>query len=149
MKRRKSDGFEWAGQDPFFKNNVPFNGLGDNFSLDMSSIENYVKDVLNRVSTMNIGSGETQLSCEVFETHHFVFVRIRIPKQINPKSLRIFLNTFQVKIEGLPGGREQMIKLPAPVVSMESRALYKEPYLQIKIPKLPGESYDEVYVRYS
>lgn len=148
MSPKDSKHDNWLSEDPFFKSKFPFQEISDSLNIDQSYIDQYVKDVLKRSSLNNTKTGFSPLFYEVFELHNFVIAKISIPRKIHPENLSIFVNSMQIKIEGLPGGNKQIIPLPTPVNSAQSKATFKQSSLQIKTPKKPIGRFKEVYLRF-
>ncbi|MCR8641204.1 Hsp20/alpha crystallin family protein [Paenibacillus sp. N1-5-1-14] len=140
----------WFSNDPFFNTKFPFDKLGDQSNLDPSFVEQYVKDVLTQASNNPMQVSNHQLPYELFEMHHSVIAKLKLPKGIRPSSLVISINSSQIKIEGIGSNRdrEQRIPLSIPVVPSRSTATFKQDVLQIKMPKLSKGHFVEVPIRY-
>jgi len=134
----------WTNQDSFFDKKFPFHQANPLENYDLSSIHSYVQNVLSQVAV-----GDEKLIVEVFETHQSVIAQIKIPKQLNPRSLKIWVKTSHIKIERTQDNKEQLISLPSNVDSNTSKAVYKQGILEVRMPKLKArDRYQEVLVRY-
>ncbi|MFE5319513.1 Hsp20/alpha crystallin family protein [Paenibacillus sp. NPDC056579] len=117
---------------------------------DTSWVGDYVEKVLEKSIPKKWGGHEPNPSsnhtAEVFETHNYVIVKLKMNDQANPN---VKIRTDQIKIEGLVKNKAQIIKLPCHVIPSGSRASYKDGILQIKMKKKKiNKSYHEVNVRY-
>jgi HSP20 family protein len=136
-------GKKWTN-DTFFNKKFPFNDANPLENYDLSSINAYVQNVISQATT-----GEVKLSTEVFETHRSVIAKIKLPKQLHPKNLRIQVNANNIKIEKTEGNEEQIIHLPCRVDPSGRKAVYKQSVLEIRIPKVnTKDPYHEVFIRY-
>ncbi|KOR88989.1 Hsp20/alpha crystallin family protein [Paenibacillus solani] len=139
---------DWLTQDSFFNNNsFPFkdlNHLNEDYQLDPTIIEDYVKDTIRRASAGNeILPDPNTLRYETLDTHNFLVVKCYVPKRIHPENLWIQLNRTRIKINGLPKEQHQTILLPVPILPAQAIATYRQPTLQIKMPKMsPGKLHD-------
>ncbi|SDN04922.1 hypothetical protein SAMN04487897_101907 [Paenibacillus sp. yr247] len=107
-------------------------------------IQNYMQLVLNAYGKIT----QEDLQIVTSETDHYIIVKIRAPETINLKRLRVLASTSDVKLEGLPGNKEQVIKLPTLVHSTSGRAFVKADLLEIKIRKQNADDgYHEVIMR--
>lgn len=144
MDEQQTNWNNWMGQDKFFEK-FPFDIKNPmkNMQVDLSSVDDYVKNIISQVNPSNI------LYPDFFETHRFLIAKIKIPANIHFRSLNVHLSRTHIKIDGLPGKSSQELKLPTHVDTNDCRALFKKGLLQLKMRKLNwDESYREVYVRY-
>lgn len=105
---------------------------------DPGWVEKYVQDVLKKaMPSADIFSApeQQQYNENIFETQRSVIVRVNIPKETNPKDIRIYLGLDHVRLEGLPSSRSKIIRLPSNVGIRGSRAKFKEGLLEIRMPK--------------
>jgi HSP20 family molecular chaperone IbpA len=111
-----------------------------------SWVDDYVRQMLDNTMPKqeilpNLGN-----SFEVFETHYYVVVKVKISYEANPL---VKIRPDQVKVETSPNHKELIIPLPTLVVPSTGRATYKDEILQIKIRKTKfSKSYREVAIRY-
>jgi HSP20 family molecular chaperone IbpA len=132
---------KWANPDIFSNKKFPFTNDNPLENFDLSSIQSYVQNVLSQVTT-----GDAMLSAEIFETHQSVIAKIKIPSQLQPKDLRVWVNANHIKIEKSPEGKEQILNLPCSVDPNGKKAIYKKGILQIRIPKVKNKDrYHEVF----
>lgn len=158
MSDKKANQQDWLSQDSFFNSPFPFKDFNIPFkdmeSLDQdmeatpSYIEDYVRDTIQQATKASeISSEPSALRYETFDTHHFLFVKCRIPKQVRPENLWLQLNRTQIKINGLPNEKKQIISLPAPIVPSKSIATFKQSSLQIKMPKMPTGRFRDIHIK--
>ncbi len=142
----------WDQIEKFVGQRLPFKEKGQSLLDNMSWVEGYVQDVLKKAlpgSQSSISSSSDSISTEVFETHTHVIVKVKLPKEEDPRALQVFVKSAQVKLTGLISGSYKIIKLPALVVPRTATARYKQRMLQIQIRKRGRkESYHEAYIRY-
>ena len=87
------------------------------------------------------------LNSSVFETHHYVFVRIPIKNEQWLKDLRIFHTSNQLIVEHVPEYEDKhTIVLPALVRKKGASANFKDDTLEIRIPKNTDMQYTEIDV---
>ncbi|MFD0712228.1 CS domain-containing protein [Paenibacillus sp. GCM10027626] len=135
----------WSELNKVFGLNFPLPPHG----MHPDQIDDFVNDVLSHSLSSFDNLYQRDLRTETFETHQDVIIKVKVPDEEQARNLRVFINPGHVKLEGLPGNRHQIIKLPALVNVKQSRALLREETLQIKIRKLqPNENYHETFIRY-
>lgn len=96
-------------------------------------VENYVQRILKNVP--GVSNTNQALSHEIFQTHHFVFIKIKVPDSIRERDMQVSVSSNQLKIEGLPENQSFVVQLPVLVKARECRASYKDGVLQIKVRK--------------
>jgi len=74
------------------------------------------------------------LSCDIFETHRSVIVRIRVPEGVNPRELDVAISSHKVRIKQ-PSGEKRVIALPRAVNPRRARSMYKDGILELRLPK--------------
>ncbi|MEC0255745.1 Hsp20/alpha crystallin family protein [Paenibacillus lautus] len=144
---------DWLTKDSFFNNkSFPFkdlNDLNEDFQLDPTVIEDYVKDTIRQATAGNeMLPNPSTLRYEMFDTHNFLVVKCYVPKRVHPENLGIKLNRTQIIIHGLPKDQSQTIVLPVPILPAQSIATYKQPTLQIKMPKMSIGRFHDVNIRF-
>ncbi|MGG4341790.1 Hsp20/alpha crystallin family protein [Paenibacillus lautus] len=144
---------DWLSKDSFFKNNsFPFkdlNDLNEDFQLDPTVIEDYVKDTIRQATAGNeMLPNPNTLRYETLDTHNFLVVKCYVPKLVHPENLWIKLSRTQIKIHGLPKDQSQTIVLPVPVLPSQTIATYKQPTLQIKMPKMSTGRFHDINIRF-
>jgi hypothetical protein len=83
---------------------------------------------------------------EVFETHHYVIVKLKLPQPNNPI---VHVRADRITIEDSPLLKKQAVRLPCLVLPHLSRASHKDGILQIKLRKRKlNKTIHEVHVRY-
>jgi hypothetical protein len=92
-------------------------------------------------------TGSYPLTASIFESHEHVYVRIAIQDEKNLSNLKIYHNTNQLMIEGLPGAVEKSVfTLPALVKMKDTVSEYQDHCLQIKMKKRLDPQMTEVAV---
>lgn len=75
------------------------------------------------------------ISADVFETHRSVIVRILLPEEAVPRSVRCTLSCSRITISGVPGKKPKTVSLPAPVSSKRPKRLYRDGILELHFTK--------------
>jgi hypothetical protein len=115
---------------------------------DTSWVENYVQQMLQQTIPKNrmaqtLGMRELP---EVFETHHYVIIKLKLPQPNNPV---VRVRADRVTFEDLPKLKRQAVRLPCLVLPHLSRASHKDGILQLKLRKRKlNKTTHEVPVRY-
>jgi HSP20 family molecular chaperone IbpA len=81
------------------------------------------------------GSRFCAVSTDVFETHRSIIVRILLPEQVSPRSVKCLLESNRVTISGIPGKKQKILSLPAPVSSKRPKQLYRDGILELRMTK--------------
>jgi HSP20 family molecular chaperone IbpA len=112
---------------------------------DKSWVDDYVQQMLKKTMPTS-GMRGIQGKSEVFETHHYVIVKLKLPHPNNPV---VKVRTDQVVIEDNPNVNRQAVQLPCLIIPRLSRASYKNGILQIKLRKRKiNKTYHDIFVRY-
>lgn len=137
------------------------NGMpgGDWQNPDMTWVKDYVQDVMKQAFPGQFGEGEfrgnsgsgsrrgkSNLSTDVFETHHFIITRINVPEDILAENIRVMFHTNELKIEGVDS-EPQIVRLPANGLYKGSKAMFKDNVLEIRIPKRSREQFQEIPIQ--
>nr|WP_234399889.1 Hsp20/alpha crystallin family protein [Paenibacillus popilliae] len=131
MNKASNGTMDWKKFEQFFGGKFPFVDIGSG-KLSDNWVENYVQRIVNSVPVV---SKNKLIQHEIFQTHHYVFIKMNIPDSIREKELQVSVSSHQLKIEGLPEDQKYVIQLPVVVKARESRASYKDGILQIKVRK--------------
>lgn len=116
---------------------------------DNNWIGSLMQDVMKKAAPSQVAHTFAGSHSEVFETHGNVFVRLKLPENANPRAIQVYIAANSVKLDGLPGGRSQIIRLPVPVLPKSGKATYKNGVLQIQMRKSgDNEKYHETYVSF-
>lgn len=112
-------------------------------------VEQYVRKMMTKAlpeaAGVMIGGGSATFS----ETRHFIHVKINLPKGFEKEQLRLFVREDRLRLEGLPGGKIETIKLPKLVKPRVSKTLVKDNVLQVKLQKRPtNRTFHEAIVRW-
>lgn len=114
-------------------------------------IEKYVRRTISQAipaSMAPLPAGVKEPSPEVFDTHHFVIVKCKLPRRLKAHELRLFVRPDRVKLDGWPDG-PKIVRLPVPVDPRDCRALCRDGLLQIKLRKKQlNRMYHEVDIRF-
>lgn len=120
--------------------------------LDVMSEPDWVEKFVRKMMTKALpaaGVADPPSSSSTFETHHFIIVKFRLPKGCSRDELRLLVRSDKIRIEGLPDGGSESIKLPKAVHPRECRALVRDGVLQVKLRKRNyGSSYYETSIRW-
>lgn len=146
MNPDNSNPFKSMDFEQIFGGKMPFMPSDQ---MDSDWVQNYLQFVLKNAMMPFGNMTQDGLQTETTETDHYVIVKIRAPETVDPKHLRVLVSTSDMKLNGLPGKKEHVIKLPTLVYSTSGRAIVKEDHLEIKIRKQNADdSYHEVIMRY-
>lgn len=143
MKKDPST-FDWNQLEQILGTSLPFfpKGMRDKIQ-DTSWVSSYVQDVMNKMmSSSTTQQSGKDLPYEEFETHKSIILKLKIPKKIHPRSLRVQVGRGNVRIQGLPDGHIQCISLSKPVDHHFCRASYKK---QVLIVRMRKEAENEIF----
>ncbi|HET7627332.1 MAG TPA: Hsp20/alpha crystallin family protein [Bacillales bacterium] len=132
--------------DPFNPWNL-FRGEGTG-NLDMSWVKDYVNDVMKQAmpDSFNNDFRHAGVNSDVFETHHSMIARLKLPDDIRPENITVHFLPNELKIDGL---REpHVIRLPVNGSFKGSKAVYQNGVLEIRVPKRTGERYQQIPIEY-
>lgn len=112
-------------------------------------IEQYVRKMLTKAlpeaADVRIGGESATFS----ETGHYVLVKIKLPDDFDKEQLRLFVREDRLRVDGLPNGKSETIKLPNLVKPRVCKTLLKGGVLQVKLQKRPtNRTYHEAIVRW-
>ncbi|MDP5272503.1 Hsp20/alpha crystallin family protein [Chengkuizengella axinellae] len=129
----------------------------DPTNLDLSWIDKYVSETLDKafsrtgtINTREAPSSTEQLKTDLLDIHHYLIAKIHIPKHIDHKKIKLSINATKLKIRGLPEGDSQMVDLPTQIDTHDTKAIYKDHILEVRMPKLPDndDNYNHVKVHF-
>ncbi|MCF2937479.1 Hsp20/alpha crystallin family protein [Paenibacillus alkaliterrae] len=111
-------------------------------------VEQYVRKMMTKAlpeaAGAMIGKGLATFS----ETRHFVLVKINLPEGYEREQLKLLVREDRLRLEGLPGGKNETIKLPKLVKPRVCETLLKNGLLRVKLKKRPtNRTYHEVDIR--
>ncbi|TMV50163.1 hypothetical protein FE783_11410 [Paenibacillus mesophilus] len=141
--------FDWKNFGQFFGGKFPH--AANDYLKDPSWVDRVVKDVMKQAFTnaVDLNMLKNRYRTEVFETHNNVVVKIHIPDKEQARNLSAFVGINQIKLEGLPDDRSEVVKLPSHIVPESCKAVYKKGVLQMQIRKVKiSERMHGVNVRY-
>ncbi|WP_433946655.1 Hsp20/alpha crystallin family protein [Paenibacillus sp. SN-8-1] len=153
MGTKKNMNAQWLGEDSFFKNHFPFNEFKEQLNLDPSEVDKYVENAISkamaghRLFDTEAPAGKA-MRHELLDTHHFILVKISVPREMHPENLWVQASRTQLKYSRQEGKTPQIITLPAPVNPAKSSATFKTGSLEVKLPKLRSGAFQEVPIRY-
>ncbi|MDQ1910087.1 Hsp20/alpha crystallin family protein [Paenibacillus sp. GD4] len=75
------------------------------------------------------------ISADLFETHRSIIVRVLLPEQVSPRSVKLTLDEMKLMISGIPGKRQKILRLPSPVLSKRPRKQFRDGILEIRLQK--------------
>ncbi|NBC71133.1 Hsp20/alpha crystallin family protein [Paenibacillus sacheonensis] len=99
-------------------------------------IENYVRGMMNKAIPAASAAFQTT-NANVAETKRFVVVTYPIGEGIDLASVRLLAKEDRLKLSGLPGGKDETIRLPKLVLPRTCQAEYDGAVLKIKLRKRP------------
>jgi len=140
---------QWMNEGSPFE----FDAANEDFRWITDYVDGVVKDALTAAGARGAKrpprrSGRP-LTYELFQTHHHLIVRFRVPERIKARRLRVFAGVQKLRIEGLPGDAAQTVDLPAFVSPSTCRALFKDGVLQVKLTKRKiNDRFEEVFIRF-
>jgi hypothetical protein len=113
---------------------------------DASWVGDYVQHILEKTIPKTGIPRSSKLFHEVFETHNYVIIKLKMPDPGNPL---VKVRADQVIIESSYKGKKHEIPLPCWVTPRLSRATHKDGILQIKLRKRKfNKTYETVPIRY-
>lgn len=134
--------------------------------MDQAEVNDYVQSMLGKVFPNDIMSNfsrqdssedkkehnanhhrPSKIQYSVFETHKFVFVRIKIKHEKWLKQLKIYHTSNQLIIEHIPEyDDKEIITLPALVNKKGAKADYQDEVLEVKLYKSMDRQLSEIHV---
>ncbi len=112
-------------------------------------VEQYVRKMMTKALPEAAGAMVGGGLAAISETRHFVHVKIKLPDGYDREQLRLFVREDRLRLDGLPNGKSEMIKLPKLVKPRLCKTLLKEDLLQVKLKKRPtNRAYYEANVRW-
>ncbi|PYI55454.1 Hsp20/alpha crystallin family protein [Paenibacillus flagellatus] len=122
-------------------------------------VDQYVRQVLAKaVPDVNVNqarpmppdnkSTSPAVACSVFETHRAIIARIRLSPDVDPRAVRLFAYSHELKVTGLPGEREKTIKLPVPVRVDGTKAVCRQRVVEVTMPKEEASPVKEIPIRH-
>lgn len=153
-------------------NMLPFNQDTKKLMQQMKpeEIENHVQDMLKKmfppqlqsmINPTNFSQQEnrapqqdasqvqpsTSIEATVFETHHFVYVRIPIKDESWIRKMRVYHSSNQMFIEQIPNdGDKTVITFPAIVRKKGSTSTFQDDILEIKLLKNTDFQFSEIEI---
>ncbi|HET7657089.1 MAG TPA: Hsp20/alpha crystallin family protein [Bacillales bacterium] len=112
-------------------------------SPDLSWVSEYINDIMKQALPTQFQTGQTEnresretsdVTSDVFETHHFMITRVEVPDDIFPENIKVMFHINELYIEGI-SPQPLHIKLPSNGLYKGSKAHFKDHILEIRIPK--------------
>lgn len=142
--------------------NAPQGNAPNNMpEIDLSWIDGYIKNLManaipnhnGNTNGMNNGMNNhhysmNTLKANVFETHDYMIARILIPEDIYYNNVRVWFDTNQLIISGLPNNKTQRVMLPLNGKYTGAQGYFKDNYLEVRIPKETEKHAREIEVKY-
>jgi len=152
---------------PFFKGGLP-KWLGESYL--NNDIHKFVQDIVDRSISSSMQHADIlekataadireepelkhemkpaeSLQVTTFESHDHVYVKMYIKDPETLSSLKLYHNSNQLLIEGIPNSEARhVITLPSIVRMKDSVSEYRDHYLQIKMKKRNDPQFTEVAV---
>jgi len=143
----------WDAFRQWMTGGPPFDAANEDFRWITEYVDGVVKDALTAAGSRSAKRPSRKagqpLSYELFQTHHHLIVRFRVPERIKARRLRVFAGVQKLRVEGLPGDEAQTVELPAFVSPSSCRALFKDGVLQVKLAKRKiNDRFEEVFIRF-
>lgn len=124
--------FDWGSFEEFFEGKQPSKqSMKKDFS---AQVDYYVQSILNNEFKSHKVRTEKNLLYQLFETNQDFVLNISVPEHIS-EDLSVNVGSNQIKINGLPDGKEKIIKLPGPVNNRGCHAQYINGILEIRYKK--------------
>jgi hypothetical protein len=116
-------------------------------------VEKFVRKMMTKslpaAANSIMDQAEENEGISFFETHHFILVKFHLPREVKREELRLYVRDDRLRIEGLPNGQKEMIKLPKLVKPTICQAVVKNYILQVKLRKRPrAGAYYEADIRW-
>lgn len=112
-------------------------------------VEQYVRKMMTKSLPEAAGLLADSGNATFSETRHFVHVKIQLPDGYDRDQLRLFVREDRLRVEGLPSGKSETIKLPKLVKPRACKTLVKAGMLQVKLQKRPmNRTYHEAVIRW-
>lgn len=124
--------FDWGSFEELFEGKQP---LKQSMKRDFSAqVENYVQSILNNEAKLHKVGTKKNLLYQLYETNQDFVLNISVPEQIS-EDVSVKVGSNQIKINGLPDGKEKIIKLPGPVNNRNCHAQYINGILEMRYKK--------------
>lgn len=134
----------------FFPNNENIKKMGNQFK--PIELDQYIQELMGKMipqhmegmmksqdmpaGMFSVTSNPSSLPYTIFDTHEYVYVRIKIKDEEWLKKMKLFYTSNLMIIEHIPNYEDKhTITLPALVKKKGAASNYKEGSLEIKIPK--------------
>ncbi|ANY68647.1 hypothetical protein BBD42_20855 [Paenibacillus sp. BIHB 4019] len=113
-------------------------------------VEQFVRKMMTKALPEAAGAIAEQASPYSFsQSEQFIIVKFPLPAHVRSEELRLWVKEDRLRVEGLPGNRKELIKLPVGVRPRVCRAIVKDGELRVKLRKRPvGRKYYEADIRW-
>jgi HSP20 family molecular chaperone IbpA len=124
--------------------NKIFNQSLPNFANPQDMMNSFSKPS-QPLNTTKSNEDKSQLEYSIFDTHDFVFVRVKIEEEDWLQEIKLYHTSNTLIIENIPEtGDRHSLTLPAIVKKKGTTALHKDRILEIKIVKNVDMQYSEI-----
>ncbi|QHT61889.1 hypothetical protein GXP70_19145 [Paenibacillus lycopersici] len=106
-------------------------------------IESYVRGMMNKALPAASAALQTS-NANVVETKRYVIVTYPIGEAVEVADVRLIAKEDRLKLSGLPGGGNELIRLPKLVLPRTCQAQYDGVVLKIKLRKRPASKRSHV-----
>ncbi|MFB9330614.1 hypothetical protein ACFFSY_32115 [Paenibacillus aurantiacus] len=103
---------------------------------DPSWVENYVRGMVSKALPA-VGNALGTGVADVTETSRYVTIVYPVDAGSDLSQLRVLVREDKMRIDGLPGGKSETVKLPHLVLPERAAAVLEGNSLIVKIPKRP------------
>ncbi|MFD0958673.1 Hsp20/alpha crystallin family protein [Paenibacillus chungangensis] len=100
-------------------------------------VENFVRKMMTKALPEAAGllGGSSSTSAEFSESKQYLQVKYRLPSGFDRNAISLHVREDRVRVEGLPGGKRELIRLPKLVKPRICRAVVREGVLLVKLRK--------------
>ncbi|MBH5318094.1 Hsp20/alpha crystallin family protein [Paenibacillus sp. GSMTC-2017] len=98
-------------------------------------VEHFVRKMMTKALPDIAGHMSATTSAAISESKQFLGVKFKLPDGCKRDDIRLLIREDMIRIEGLPGGKHELIKLPKLVQPRLSRATVKAGVLHVKVRK--------------
>jgi len=111
-------------------------------------VEKFVRKMMTKALPEAAGA-ITAAHASFSETEQFLLVKYKLPDNTERDQLRLFVREDRLRIEGLPGGKPDIVKLPKLVKPRICKAVVQANTLKVKLRKRPlNRGYHEAAIRW-
>lgn len=101
-------------------------------------VERFVRRMMTKSLPEIAGRMTGTGSAATTESKQYIGVTLKLPPGTDQGALRLFVREDAVRVDGLPGGKQELVKLPKLVKPKVCRASVKDGTLHVKLRKRAG-----------